>query len=72
MPSRYKVTREEAAVAAMDILCEAIHHMAQTSPIPHGLINILLTGFTDADLPGLATADIVELLDVSDSTVSCD
>ena len=48
----------------MNILCEAIHHMAQTSPIPRDLINILTTGFPEADLPGLTTADIVELLGV--------
>ena len=59
---------EEAA--AVNILCEAIQHMAQTSPIPHDLINIITTGFPDADLPGLATVDIIELLGVSKSTVS--
>ena len=57
-------------MAAIDILCEAIQHMAQTSPILSDLINILTTGFPDADLPGLATADIIDLLRVSESTVS--
>ena len=58
-PSMHKTSHGEAAVAAMDILCEAIQHMAQTSPIPCNLINILTTGFPDADLPGLATVELL-------------
>ena len=69
-PSTHKNTREEAAVAAMNILCEAIQHMAQTEPIFCDLINILTTGFPDVDLPGLTTTDIINLLGVSKSTVS--
>ena len=69
-PPIHKKSRGEAAVAAVDILREATQHMAQNSPIPRDLINILTTGFPDADLPGLTTTDIVELLGVSESTVS--
>ena len=69
-PPVHKKSRGEAAVAAIDILCEAIQHMVKTEPIPSDLINIRATGFPDADLPGLATTDIIELLGVSESTVS--
>ena len=58
-------------MAAMDILCEAIQHMAQIEPILSDLINILTTGFPDVDLPGLTTTDIINPLGVSQSTVSC-
>ena len=69
-PPMHKRSRGEAAVAAIDILCEAIQHMARTKPILSDLINIFTTGFLDVDLPGLTTTDITELLGVSESTVS--
>ena len=76
-PSKCKATKEEAAVAAMAILNEAIHWMPEKSLIPHDLINILVTGFNNgkngadtSHLEVLDTKDIMGLLGVSKSAVS--